>query len=148
MNKEVKKVKIGKRIYYDALTGEVVLDTGERKGSVTSTTIEQDIQTYKALSERNRESFNVIELEYGQYAQDFAECIGYRVNIEKLKMLPEDRKHEALEFSYPDLNLPPEEQEPVYQSPLSEKVESLETKVTLQEQAIAELTILMATAGI
>lgn len=125
MNKEVKKVKIGKRIYYDALTGEVVLDTGERKGSVTSTTIEQDIQTYKALSERNRDTFDYIELEYGQYAQDFAESNGYRVN-------PETKE---LEFSYPD---PSEEEpkDPVYQPPLSEVVADLENRTKATEDAV------------
>jgi len=41
----------------------------------------------------------VLEPEYGQYAQDFAESNGYRVN-------PETKK---LEFSYPDSEQPPEE---------------------------------------
>lgn len=122
-------MKIGRRIYYDVATGNVIVDTGERQGFVKPTTVEQDIQAYKALSERNRETFDYIELEYGQYAQDFAECNGYRVN-------PETKQ---LEFSYPDPN-EPEPQEPVFQKPLSEEI--AETK-----QAIAELTILIAQMG-
>lgn len=103
-------MQIGRKIYYDILTGNVILDTGERQGFVRKTTFEEDVQTYKTLSERNRETFDYIELEYGQYAQDFAECNGYRVN-------PETKE---LEFSYPDPNLPPDEQEPIYQPPLSD----------------------------
>ena len=103
--------KIGRRIYYDKATGEVLIDTGERQGDVIPTTIEYDINVYKRLSERNRETFDYIELEYGQYAQDFTECNGYRVN-------PETRK---LEFSYSDPN-EEEPQESVYQAPLSEEV--------------------------
>lgn len=122
-------MKIGARIYYEIETGNVIVNTGERQGSVVPTTVEQDIQTYKALSERNRDTFDYIELEYGQYAQDFAICNGYRVN-------PETRE---IEFSYPDPN-EPESQEPVYRKPLSEEV--AETK-----QAIAELTILLSQMG-
>lgn len=84
--------QLGRRIYYDKSTGNVLVDTGERAGFVVPTTIEQDIATYKILSKRNRETFDYIELEYSQYAQNFAACNGYRVN-------PETRK---LEFSYPD----------------------------------------------
>ena len=121
-------MKIGRRIYYDVATGNVIVDTGERQGFVKPTTVEQDIQTYQALSERNPETFDYIELEYGQYTQDFAACNGYRVN-------PETRE---IEFSYPD---PSEPEAPlVYQKPLSEEI--AETK-----QAIAELTILISQLG-
>ncbi|MEK4255409.1 hypothetical protein [Ureibacillus sp. FSL K6-2830] len=104
-------MKIGARIYYEIETGNVIVNTGERQGSVVPTTVEQDIQTYKALSERNRDTFDYIELEYGQYAQDFAESNGYRVN-------PETKE---LEFSFPNPN-EEEPQELVYQKPLSERL--------------------------
>lgn len=104
-------MKIGRRIYYDKTTGNVLVDTGERQGYVVPTTIEYDIQVYKILSERNRDTFDYIELEYGQYAQDFAECNGYRVN-------PATKE---IEFSYPDSN-DEESQQPVYQPSLSESV--------------------------
>lgn len=119
-------MKIGSRIYYDRANGEVIEQTSQREGLVKHTTIEQDIITYKSLSERNRETFDYIELEYGQYAQDFAECNGYKVN-------PETKE---LEFSYPDPN-EAESQEPVYQKPLSEQVRE-------QESAIGELTAIVS----
>lgn len=118
-------MKIGRKIYYDKATGDILVDIGERQGSVISTSEEQDIQNYKALSERNRETFDVIELEYGQYRQDFAECNGYRIN-------PETK---VLEFSYPDPN-EEEPQEPVYQKPLSEEVEYLKTELEVTQSAI------------
>ena len=117
---------IGRKIYYDKVTGNVILDTGEMVGFVTPTTIDEDFETYKALKERVRDTVGVIQLEYGQYAEDFAQCNGYLVNPETLE----------LEFSYPDPNAT-EPQEPVYRKPLSEELE--ETK-----QAIAELTLLLA----
>lgn len=117
---------IGRKIYYDKVTGNVILDTDEMVGFVTPTTIDEDFETYKALKERVRDTVGVIQLEYGQYAEDFAQCNGYLVNPETLE----------LEFSYPDPNAT-EPQEPVYRKPLSEELE--ETK-----QAIAELTLLLA----
>jgi hypothetical protein len=106
--------QIGRKIYYDKTTGNVILDTGEKMGAVIETTIDQDFETYQALKERVRDTVGVIQLEFGAYAQDFAQCNGYRVNPETLE----------LEFSYPDPN-ETEPQEPVYQKPLTEQIEEL-----------------------
>lgn len=146
LNKGGFNMQIGRKIYYDKSTGNILVDTGEKQGFVREATIEQEIQTYKALSERNRDTFDVIKLEFGQYRQDFMECNGYRVS-------PETRQ---LEFSYPDPN-GEEPQEPIYQKPLSEEVKELETalleattliasqeqKATQNEQAILELTMMI-----
>jgi hypothetical protein len=125
MNKGGKDMQIGRKVYYDIATGNIILDTGERQGSVLATTVEQDVENYTALSERNRETFDVIELSFGQYGQDFAECNGYRVN-------PDTK---ALEFSYPDPNTA-DPQEPVYQAPLSEQVKELETRTKATQEAV------------
>jgi hypothetical protein len=122
-------MKIGRKIYYDKLTGNVILDTGERFGAVVETTIEQDFQAYRALSERNPETVDWIQLEYGQYAQDFATCNGYRVNPETLE----------LEFSYPDPNEP--EAPPVYRKPLSEEIAELKQRQELMQAALDELIL-------
>ena len=123
-------MQIGRKIYYEVLTGNVLVDTGERQGSVRPTTAEQDIAAYKVLSELNRETFDVLELEYGQYAQDFTQANGYHVN-------PETK---ALVFSYPDPNAEPEAPaEPVYQVPLSEEVALL--KAQNEELQIATMDL-------
>jgi hypothetical protein len=63
------------------MTGNVIVDTGERSGSVIPTTAIQDFEIYAVLSERNPLTIGVIQLEYGDLKQDFAECVSYRVNI-------------------------------------------------------------------
>jgi len=128
-------MQIGRRIYYDIVTGNVLVDTEERQGSVRPTTVEQDIQTYYALHSRVRESYNYIELEFGRYAQDFAECNGYRIE-------PTTRQ---IEFSYPDdgIDGPSKPSEPVYQKPLSEQVAQLQQENTLlkaQNSVLVERT--------
>ena len=124
-------MQIGRRVYFDVITGNVIADTGERQGNVIPTTIEQDVAVYTVLSERNRDTFDVLELEFGQYAQDFAECNGYRVN-------PDTKQ---IEFSYPDPN-EIEPSEPVYQAPLSEEVDRLKQEDLNNKEAIAELYVL------
>lgn len=83
-----------------------------RGGLVSKKTIQDDIKVYKSLSERNRESFDYIELEYGQYAEDFAIRSGYKVNVKTKKM----------EFTYPESNQEPEQPN---RKPLSEEVDEL-----------------------
>jgi len=107
-------MNIGRRLYYDAITGEIIVDTGDREGSVIPKTIEEDITTYVELSERNPNSFKVTELEFGEFGQDFKESVNHRINATTGK----------LEFSYPDPNTPAVE--PVYEAPLTERIMELE----------------------
>lgn len=112
-------MQIGMRIYYEKATGNVILNTGERQGSVIETTLEQDFETYKILSERVPETIGVVQLEYGRFREDFSQASGYRVNPDT----------EELEFSYPDLEGDPEfPQEPVYRMPLTERITAVESE--------------------
>lgn len=120
-------MRIGRRIYFEIATGNVILDTGERWGSVVLTTLEQDWESYSALQERVPSTVSVIELEYGQYAQVFTECSGYRVDLETGKLV----------FQYPDPNEPDEEQP--YQAPLSEQVEELKVARSATDSTLLEL---------
>lgn len=113
-------MEIGRKIYYDLITGNVIVDTGERRGSVIETTIDQDIKAYKSLSERNRDTFDVIELPYGAYKQDFLESTSYRVNTET----------KELEFSNHNIDNP--EEEPIFDKPLSEQILELEAKLSYE----------------
>jgi hypothetical protein len=74
-------MQIGRRIYYELLTGNIIADTGERSGSVVSTTTAQDFEFYTALTNRNPLTVGMLQLEFGERAQDFAQCVDYRVNV-------------------------------------------------------------------
>jgi len=116
-----------RKIYYDKATGNVIYSYLLR-GYFIEPTEEQDFMNSLELQKRDRETVGLLRLDGDEYAQDFAECNGYRVNPETLQ----------IEFSHPDPNEP--EAPPVYRKPLSEEI--AETK-----QAIAELTILIAQLG-
>lgn len=83
------------------------------------TSIEKDIQDFKVLSERNRDTFDVLELEYGQYAQDFAEGRLIGVNLETKVPI----------FEYPNPENPDEPIVPLV--PLSVEVSDLKQENTL-----------------
>ena len=109
--------KIAGKIYFDVNTGEVLIHKKQIDSAfnVNQTTYQEDLETYRTLSERNSESFGYVVLPIDAYKQDFRESNGYRVN-------PDTKE---LEFSYPD----PNQKEPVFQEPLSTQVEGLKGDV-------------------
>ncbi|AIQ32518.1 MULTISPECIES: hypothetical protein [unclassified Paenibacillus] len=123
-------MQIGRRLYYELTSGNIIQDTGERSGDVIETTQEQDFGTYKALAERTPETVGVLELEYGEYSEDFARCNGYRIEPTTLK----------IKFSYPDPNMGSGgPTEPIYQKPLTEMLATLEQRTEANEAAILAL---------
>jgi len=120
-------MQVGRKIYYELVTGNVVVDTGERSGSVVETTQAEDFEMYLALAERVPETVGCIQLEYRQYAEDFAQCNGYRIDTETERVL----------FSYPDPDKP--EQPLEYRKPLTEQVEEQEQRLADLELALADI---------
>lgn len=114
----------GKRyIFYDVLSGDILVHEARNRLSIMPS-VERAIEIYPKLRERSNDSYDVLILNYDDYAQDFAESNGYRVNSET----------KELEFSYPDPNEP--EAEPVYQKPLSEEVNELKARQDATQQAL------------
>lgn len=126
-------MEIGMKIYYELQTGNVILNTGERAGSVVPTTREQDFAAFKALNERVPDSVGVIKLEYRQHAQDFLNATGYRV----------DPKTEKLEFSYEPINVDPPT-EPVYQKPLTQQITELSAELSSTQREAADTQLALA----
>lgn len=64
--------QIGRKLYYELATGNPILDTGERQGCVVETTEAQDFQLYAALQPYQQSAVGVLQLNFGDYAQNFA----------------------------------------------------------------------------
>ena len=119
---------IGKRIYFLKVDGRVVLDTGEAEGWVNQTTTEDDWRIYTELSKYNKSEVDYIELKWGEFKTEFAECTSYRVNIET----------KTLEFDYTPVPEPPE----VPTSPtLHERVDNLELGAEATQEALDMLLL-------
>lgn len=64
-------MEIGRKIYYELATGNVIVDTGERQGDVIDTTEDQDFQLYTALQPFQKSAVGVLQLTFGQDSQNF-----------------------------------------------------------------------------
>lgn len=107
--------KIGRKIYYDKNTGNVLLNIGEMcgsDGSLKETTIEDDFKSYTVLSERNQDTVGLIQLEYGDLSDKFISCTGLYVDITKN---PIDKDAVVFTFTTPEASL-----EQVKQSKINE----------------------------
>ncbi|MFE0394763.1 hypothetical protein ACFW4G_03685 [Paenibacillus lactis] len=122
--------RVGRKIFYDKTTGEIIVNAPSQEGTQVYDAAGL-IQVYPILRERDPETYGVIDLEFGQYEEDFAQATHCRVNLDTL----------TLEFSYPDPNEP--EAPPVFQKPLTQEIEELKQENTLlkaQNSALTERT--------
>lgn len=132
-------MKIGAKIYYEKEIGNVIQEIGERFGDVIETTIVQDFSMYKTLSEREPETVDVLQLEYGQHAADRKEGgVITRIDLETLEPL----------FTYPEPNEPEVSQEPrpaisTQVDELKQRSEQLAEESTLNQIALMELHAMM-----
>lgn len=72
--------EIGRKIYYDVSTGAVLCDTGERQGFVCETTQADDFAAYPQLSEVDPATVGIIQLAYGERADEFANMVSMSVD--------------------------------------------------------------------
>lgn len=104
---------IGRKIYYLVIDGTPILDTGEKYGThVKATTVDEDYEIYTELGKYSRDSVDYIQLEYGQYVEDFSLCVSYSVDVES----------KTLKFVYRDVL-----GEIISTSPLLTQIEELKT---------------------
>jgi hypothetical protein len=110
---------VGRKIYYELATGDVILITPEKHSeNAINTTKEQDFQMYDVLAARNPDTVGVIQLEYGQYQAEFQSARSVKVDIETGQLL----------FEYPK-----------YEPPLSEQVKTLQKENQTLKQENAQL---------
>ncbi|WP_054401705.1 hypothetical protein [Paenibacillus solani] len=138
-------MNLGRKIYWDSITGGIIIDRMEMEGSVRESTVEEDFQTYIKLAEKAPETVLGILLDHGKYSQDFDESVSFHIvesanPVEGITTLIGE-KHYDLEFQYRDPNDPGTPQEP--KKPLSVEVEALKQENTLlkaQNSALTERT--------
>lgn len=119
---------IGKRIYYLKVDGRVILDTGEAEGWVLPTTTEDDWRIYSELQKYNKTEVDFIELQFGEFKTEFAECTSYRVNVDT----------KQIEFDYTPI--PPAPEVPTAPS-LHERVDNLELGAEATQEALDMLLL-------
>lgn len=126
--------KVGRRFYYDKVTGEIIYERPEQIYLTErhEITVEQDMTSILVLKQRVPGTFEVLELEYGDYGADFAEA--------QLKGIDPETKE--LRFEYPNPETPSEPTTPAV--PLSKQLEDVRNSM---DSAILELSMLIAMGG-
>jgi len=75
-------MEIGRKIYYEKLTGNLIIDTGQRSGHVIETTQDQDFEVYIKLQAYPQNTVGVIQCNYGYCSDNFA-TYHYHIDITK-----------------------------------------------------------------
>lgn len=120
--------KIGTKIYYCLLTGNVIKIIGDCQGYIRETTFDEDYEIYTKLKERDKNSIGLLKFEYGEYSKLSQGSTGVMVNLETKELI----------FSYEELPTPP--QEPTEIEIMQEKISILEAenKTLKQELSITQ----------
>jgi hypothetical protein len=130
-------MEIGRKVYYEKASGNVIWVTDQRMGLVVETTVEQDFAFYSALAGRVPETVGLLQLEFDDYAADY-DAGGQinRIDLETMEPL----------FTYPDPTDPETPQEP--RPALSKEIEALKTADVENKEAIAILYEMQLGAGL
>ncbi len=119
---------IGRKIYYELSTGDVILIVPEKHSeNAVNTTKEQDFIMYDILAARNPETIGLIQLEYGQYQAEFQSAKSVKVDVETKQLL----------FEYPVFEKPLTEQVNLLKAE-NENLKALNAQLTTQLEAIAD----------
>lgn len=126
--------EIGQKVFYENDSGNILVINPSARGDelyVKDRTIDEIIELYPVLRDRDRTTFDVIELAYGELDEDFSQSIERWVD-------PETKQ---LKFVYRDPNEP--EAPPVFRKPLTQEVDELNTTIgtLLLESANDKATI-------
>ncbi len=123
--------KIGRKIYYDRFTGNVLIVTCEIQGEgLVETTLAEDFQSYIPLQQRTIDSVGVIKLDYGQFSDKFNTSKSYSVDISQ----------EITDASSIIFNIETQTQIPIPKSNSEDRLSAL-------EKSNAELMSLIAMQG-
>ena len=131
---------IGTKIYFCKLTGDILKIIMDRMGYVKETTFDEDIEIYTELKERDRDTIDLLQFEYGEYPKLSQNASGVMVDL----------KTKELIFSYEELPQIP--QEPTEIEILANKIsilecenQALKEELTQIQSSIASLTSLIVT---
>ena len=125
--------QIGTKIYYCLLTGNVIKIIGDMQGYVRETSLDEDIEIYTELKERDKDTIGLLAFKYGEYPKLSQSSTGVIVNLETKELI----------FSYDEL--PQEPIEPTEIEIMQNEIKALKEELTQIQTSIASLTSLIVT---
>ncbi|OOM69663.1 hypothetical protein [Clostridium sp. BL-8] len=79
-------MQIKSKVYYNVVSGQVLLITSEMEGSCEETTKEQDMLVYPELVGKDSSTIDYIELPYGSIIQTFNLAKSYTIDVKTKKL--------------------------------------------------------------
>ena len=123
--------KIGTKVYYCLVTGNIIKTIGDMQGYVKETTFDEDIEIYAELKEREKDAIGLLTFEYGEYPKLSKNATGVMVDLETKELI----------FSYDEL--PQEPIEPTEIEIMQNEIKELKEELTQIQTSIASLTSLI-----
>ena len=124
--------KIGTKIYYCLLTGNVIKIIGDMQGCVKETTFNEDYEIYSELKERDKDTIGLLIFEYGEYPKLSQSSTGVIVNLETKELI----------FSYDEL--PQEPIEPTEIEIMQDKISILEAENKALKEELSQIQMSLA----
>lgn len=78
--------KIGTKVYYCLVTGNVIKIMGDMEGFVKETSFDDDFKIYPELKERDKDSVALMKFEYGEFAQKYKHATGFSVDLDSKEL--------------------------------------------------------------
>lgn len=77
------KMKLGTKIYYEKLTGNVIFTRGDMQGFVKESSFDEDYEMYSELKKYEKGKIDLIELEYGKLSDELTKnkANSYKVDV-------------------------------------------------------------------
>ena len=123
--------QIGTKVYYCLLTGNIIKIIGDMEGYVKETTFDEDIEIYRELKERDRQTIGLLQFEFGKYLKLSQGATGVMVDIETKELI----------FTYEELPNEPTEIETMQNKilALEEENKILKQELSVTQDAVNEL---------
>lgn len=134
-------MKLGTKIYYEKLTGNVIFTRGDMQGFVKESSFDEDYEMYSDLKKYEKNKIDLIELEYGKLSDELTKN---KANSYKVDVSGEPHKlvYEYINFDTGEPAEPPKSLEEL----ISEKAAEIATKIVEKAKVenalgVAELSL-------
>ena len=129
---------LGRKIYFNNNTGEIILITSQIDKHYIETTFEEDYNFYLQFRNYDKNVVDCIQLEYGEYDNEFNSKVCNKVNLDTKGLIFEDREDREEDFNKFDML-----EKKI--SILEEENQALKEEITQIQTSIASLTSLITT---
>lgn len=132
-------MKLGTKIYYEKLTGNIIFTRGDMQGFVVESTFDEDYENYVDLKKYDKDKIGYLNLEYGQLGQLLKE---HKANSYKVDVSSQPHKliFEWIDYETGKPAEPPKSVEDLIKE-AENKIEKQEKRINVLSSTLEELIL-------